>query len=283
MLTKTDQRNRALAKKIVQKAASDVFEDLHLHEIEMQSILQDAKHLESAVRDEIRVYIKASGGLCRHLRDRVVSDFTYPTNYVVRDFAEQMDSLQVLSRNLRSSKISSAMERLPNFAEGYFAIPPWWMVADSYDKAVRVVLKQLAINRPVVSWQPRFRYQPVRRSEWLYRSCKRSWNEIMAVPAQFGLRHRGRSFRCAEELYQPHEFGLGAFAACCMLLTHPERLVKNDDLQILCAGDVCTWAGNRVPYVVPFLRIQDDMVELSELWVDHYSTGLGSITGFTTR
>jgi len=36
---------------------------------------------------------------------------------------------------------------------------------------------------------------------------------------------------------QKNEFGLGAFATGCLLITHPNRLAQYDDLWIDCAGD----------------------------------------------
>jgi hypothetical protein len=61
--------------------------------------------------------------------------------------------------------------------------------------------------------------------------------DILLVPAQFGLRHRGRSVRRAREVMESNEFGLGAFAVGIMLLTHADRLQHYDDLWIDCAGD----------------------------------------------
>jgi len=49
-------------------------------------------------------------------------------------------------------------------------------------------------------------------------------HDILVVPAQFGLRHRGRSVRRVREVMNANEFGLGVFAIGIMLLTHPERL-----------------------------------------------------------
>lgn len=61
--------------------------------------------------------------------------------------------------------------------------------------------------------------------------------DILVVPAQFGIRHRGRSVRRAREVMNANECGLGAFAIGIMLLAHPKRLKRYDDLWIDCAGD----------------------------------------------
>ncbi|MDD5437978.1 MAG: hypothetical protein PHC70_02425 [Patescibacteria group bacterium] len=71
-------------------------------------------------------------------------------------------------------------------------------------------------------------------------------SDLLLVPAQFGLRHRGRSVRRVREIYLANEFGLGIFATCIMLLTDPERLEKYNDLWINCAGDEYKPWGRRV-------------------------------------
>jgi len=69
---------------------------------------------------------------------------------------------------------------------------------------------------------------------------EQSDHDILVVPAQFGLCHRGRSTRRAREVFQANEFGLGAFAFGIMILTHPERFTKYEDLCVDCSGDEYT-------------------------------------------
>lgn len=67
--------------------------------------------------------------------------------------------------------------------------------------------------------------------------CATQSCDILIVPAQFGLRHAGRSMRRARELYAKNEFGLGLFATAAMLLTHPRRLTSYYSLFLQCPGD----------------------------------------------
>lgn len=62
--------------------------------------------------------------------------------------------------------------------------------------------------------------------------------DILIVPVQLGLRHRGRSVRRAHASMSPCEFGLGSVEASFILLTHPERLQNKNDLWINCTGDM---------------------------------------------
>ncbi len=60
--------------------------------------------------------------------------------------------------------------------------------------------------------------------------------DVMIVPVQTGLLHRGKSVQRARVTFEEQEFGLCAFAVGCILLTHPERLKHVDHLWIDCAG-----------------------------------------------
>jgi hypothetical protein len=61
--------------------------------------------------------------------------------------------------------------------------------------------------------------------------------DILIIAAQLGMRHRGRSVRRAREVFISNEFGLGSLAVGSIILTHPERLVRWEELDMDCAGD----------------------------------------------
>src|SRR5262249_32661530 len=133
---------------------------------------------------------------------------------------------------------------LPAGAEGHFAIPRWDKVAKAYPEAVQLVLNMTTVARD--GWFHNWREgeideKHIRQLAKTARLLERLGREqegydILVVPCQFGLRHRGRSIRRAREAMTPSEFALGAFAAGMMLLTHPERLQHDDDLSIDCPG-----------------------------------------------
>ena len=64
-------------------------------------------------------------------------------------------------------------------------------------------------------------------------------HDILIVSCQFGFRHRDRSVYRAREVMNKRrvEFGLGAFAVGCMILTHPEHEVKWEQFHVDCVGD----------------------------------------------
>lgn len=81
-------------------------------------------------------------------------------------------------------------------------------------------------------------------------------NEILFIPVQYGMRHRGRSSRCAgeyfvgaersEDMIPRDEFGLGIFHGGCMALCHPERHVQEKQLHTYYPGDEVSPIGDGV-------------------------------------
>jgi hypothetical protein len=104
------------------------------------------------------------------------------------------------------------------------------------------------------------------------------------VPAQFGLRHRGRSVRRAREVFNASEFGLDTFAVGIMLLTHPERLQHYDDLWIDCAGDEYDDPGDDGRFsLAPYFCFSCGKVELLARRFDVAGGYCGSASGFVSQ
>jgi hypothetical protein len=101
------------------------------------------------------------------------------------------------------------------------------------------------------------------------------------VPAQFGIRHRGRSVRRAREVMSANECGLGAFAIGIMILTHPERLSHYNDLWIDCAGDEFDDPDSGVRFdCAPCFEFDGDEVKFVTDYVVSASGSYGSASGF---
>lgn len=138
-----------------------------------------------------------------------------------------------------------AKRELPDGAEGYFAIPRWQKIAPTYGEAVQKVLDLLekAYGGKFYNYRKgQLGPQNLRQSQksvafWEKIGEEQKNFDILLVPAQFGIRHRGRSVRRAREVMRQAECGLGAFAVGIMLLTHMNRLRNVNDLWIDCAGD----------------------------------------------
>ncbi len=107
--------------------------------------------------------------------------------------------------------------------------------------------------------------------------------DILVVPCQFGLRHRGRSVRWAREVMNAGEFGLGSFAIGIMLLTHPEREVEWGQLHVDCAGDEFFSDAVDDFSCAPGFHFRGGDVRFSIRWCDGADEGYGSASAFLSQ
>ena len=119
---------------------------------------------------------------------------------------------------------------------------------------------------------------------WKKLGDEQSGYDLLVVPAQFGRRHRGRSVRRARGVFASNEFGLGAFAIGCMLLTHPERLTDYDDLWIDlwidCPGDEYSPGADGRFGHVPSFDANGTRVEFGASWSGLVSDRCSSASAF---
>lgn len=177
--------------------------------------------------------------------EEVKSTYGYLSGYKPKGITTQTNRLRELISGVGFADEKLADQPLPAGAEGYFAIPRWETIAPTYGEAVEKVLALISKTRDGKFYNYRegkLGAQYLREHDRSVAMWKRIGEaqkgyDILVVPAQFGLRHRGRSVRRARAVFNTSEFGLGAFAVGIMLLTHPERLKDYDDLWIDCAGD----------------------------------------------
>ena len=178
------------------------------------------------------------------VNEKVESSYTYPKDYKVKNISEQIKILHQLFPNIGSANEKLAKQPLPLGAEGWFAIPRWEKIAPTYNEAVQKVLDLINRDRNGMffNYENQLGPQYLRQSQKSIKAFRELGNkqkgyDILVVPAQFGLLHRGQSVRRARSIMNTNEFGLGAFAIGIMLLTHPEREVQNKQLHVDCAGD----------------------------------------------
>ncbi len=127
---------------------------------------------------------------------------------------------------------------------------------------------------------PRQLRQHVRTLQAFEQIAETQKGDILIIPVQYGIRHRGRSVRRARECFGTNEFGLGAFAVGSMALTHPERYVRWEQLHTDCAGDEFApdadgdFSGSPV-----FLFVVGRLEFLTGV-VSHAYVPYGSVSGF---
>jgi hypothetical protein len=180
----------------------------------------------------------------QYANEEVASNYYYPYGYAPKSIAEQLRVLQELFPGLNVSVNCASDPVEEPFVPGtaWFAIPRWDRIASTYNEAVKKVLSLILSKRKFHNYHESTLGEGYLRqtdrtiSAWKKLGEEQS-GDILIVAAQFGFSHRGRSVRCAREVMAENEFGLGAFGVGCMLLTHPEREVKWEQLHINCAGD----------------------------------------------
>lgn len=222
------------------------------------------------------------------INEEVSSNYTYPEGYHVRPIAEQVARLQEIFPELNGANLEIAKGELPTGAEGWFAIGRWDKLGKSYNE----VFEQRMIPALEATFPKFYNYRKGELSAKYLRQHQRTTEmyerlaseqegyDILIVPAQFGLRHRGRSVRRAREIFIANEFGLGAFAVGCMLLTHPERLVRWEQLHVDCGGDEYDWTADGGWTDCPYFSFHDDRVELDADGVGYVGRRFGAASGF---
>ena len=79
------------------------------------------------------------------------------------------------------------------------------------------------------------------------------------------------------------QFGLGAFAVGCMLLTHPERLQHYDDLWVDCAGDEFSPDADGAFGMAPYFYSSGGALKFDTYFVGHAHGHCGSASGFVSQ
>lgn len=237
--------------------------------------------------------------LLSFINEEVESTSGYISSYKPKTIADQLETLHKLFPELSTADEAITSQELPRHAEGWFAIPRWEKIADTYDAysgAVQKVFNVIGQNHKFHNWieyvknpdKNDLRIKNLSQVSKTADAFQKFGNEqkdhdILVIPAQFGFRHRGRSARRAREVFTENEFDLGAFEVGIMILTHPERLKNHKVLCIICAG------AEFVPdYVGEFLRLGTvpfigGRIEFCCRSVEDASEYYGSASGFVPQ
>lgn len=232
-----------------------------------------------------------SSKVCNHRfhEEVVASTRTYPSSYRPKVFAGQVAELRRIFPSLGGCMDKLANRELPPGQKGpeeWFAIPRWEALAPTYGEAVELAIGALA-HRRKFSHRIQDRTGPAFLREAGRTQAARKMlieqqpgQDILAVPAQFGMLHRGASARRARAVMAPNEYGLGVFAVACMLLTHPERLGAGNTLMIDCSGDEYSIRGDGTFDRVPLFDLDLGGVEFSIFYEDRVWNHWGTPSAF---
>jgi hypothetical protein len=222
----------------------------------------------------------------------VESGHIYPNGYMPKDLTEQTNRLRELFPRIGPANKTVAERQLPTHAEGWFAVPKWESLGVTYEEALERVLAKIAETYPnglfncLEGKLARYYLRQTERTRVAFEklSADQEGFDILVVPAQFGLRHRGCSIRRALEIFQADEFGLDTFSVACMIFTHPKRFQKCADLAADCSGDeyIPDPGGSRLR-APSFCYSDGNRLTLGGRWTDDASINFGSVSGFHAR
>ena len=253
-----------------------------------QLVIERGNEFASAIREATMAALKDLSVSDKFKDEEVESSYGYLSGYKPKSISEQVACLRKLFPQRESPDLKLDDEEFSGPAEGHFAIPRWKKIAPTYCEAVQKVMALLKKARKGKFFNFRedelsaeqLREHPRKAAAFQKLGDEQKEQDVLLVPAQFGLCHRGRSVRRAREVFRAGEFGLGAFEVGIMLLTHPERLEHCDDLWIDCAGDEFSPdADGRFP-CAPVFRFYDDSLKFYAKGVDGARDGYGSASGF---
>ena len=250
-----------------------------------QRINERGDELKAEIQ-EILINLSVSN---QYTDEEVQSRFTYPSQYEgPKHIEEQVRSIaEIFGLDPVSAlEYTANLPELPEAAEGWFAIPSVISLArvhfpevddpaEQYCHALNLVFEKIASSRKFTNFRKRF-INPqhlrvhARTQSALDEMEETQQSDILVIPAQLGMRHRGRSVRRARECFTENEFGLTSLAVSSILLTHPERLSQWDELDMDCAGDEFNHPGSGVRFDhAPIFRFGDGGVGFDTLWLDY--------------
>ena len=233
----------------------------------------------------------------RFANEEVGSSYGYLSGYRKPvAVADQIDILRSHWPSLNPDKaIAYARDvyptfQLPGWIEGPFVWIRPGFFSNVYGEEVEEVLKALKKDRKgrFVNYRenrlgPDRLRQNVRTVAALQQIVERQPDsDLIIVPSQFGIRHRGRSVRRAREVFDAPEFGTGAKDGGTMMLTNPIRLQHYDDLWIDMAGDdYHDPQYSDAPFArAPFFGFYDRRLEFGTEWSGRAIDVCGSASGF---
>ena len=294
----TDEQIRQLARvaaDAAEKAVKDYFKGANVSKEGAQRVHGNGD-FAARVREGAILALADMSVTDKFKDEEVSSKYDYLSGYKKpKGVTEQTNLLRQLFPGIGFADEKTEPRPVPPNAEGWFAIPRWQSVVKHlpverqvYGEAVQIVLDQLekAYKGKFKNWRKgelgpdQLRQSAKSAAAWEKIGQEQKDFDILLVPAQFGLRHRGRSVRRAREVMQADEFGLGAFAVGIMLLTHADRLKHYDDLWVDCAGDEFAPGADGVFSFAPVFNFYADRLKFGTNWVGGASDGYGSVSAF---
>ncbi|TSC91868.1 MAG: Uncharacterized protein CEN92_174 [Candidatus Berkelbacteria bacterium Licking1014_96] len=262
-----------------------------------QRVLEHGDELKFAVAQTIVEKTRELSLSNQYANEEVSSNYTYPPEYQLKPFEDQIKAVASIFGLDPTSTLEYAgnLPALPDGAEGWFAIPSVDALAmkhfpevtdpaEKYCRAVQLVHAKIAASRSFYNYRkgqitPDCLRVPARTVHAFEQIAQTQKGEILIVAAQLGLRHRGRSVRRAREVFVANEFGLGSLFVGAIVLTHPERYVRWEQLHTDCDDEFASDADGDFSNA-PYLHWFDGELEFNTYWVGNPNQYYGLVSAF---
>lgn len=296
LITSITEGQKKQYKRFVEDAADKALIETDLDKDGLQRVIENGDDLQAAIVAKLRELSVTN----EYANEEGKSNFGYLSGYTKP--VEITDQVDILRSHWPSLNPGAALHyyrkvyptiQYPRWVEGPFALIRPGFFSDKYGEELEEVLKAIKKDRngKFYNWRegqtgPQYLRQTAKAARAFQKlGDEQKDHDILVVPAQFGLRHRGRSVRRARAIMNSSEFGLGAFAVGIMILTHPERLKHFDDLWIDCAGDEYSPAADGVFSNAPVFSLGFGFGRVSFFadWVGSTDECYGSASGFVSQ
>lgn len=235
---------------------------------------------------------------------KTLSSYTYPPEYTgAKAFHDQLVILTGLLPGLDVERVwtwyNEAYSKLetPDWVEGAFAVPSEFALqrlfhpeitdrAVAYCASVNLIMGKVADSRKFYNYRDgQIDQNHLWRTERTLKMLDALWElqgrpDIIVIPAQLGMRHRGRFVLRARECFTINEFGVGSLEGLAIALTHPERFVRREQLHMDCAGDEFSPGADGKFAYAPYCNFDDGRVKFYTRWVSNPHADSGSASGF---
>ncbi len=271
--------------RFVEDAAERALKETALDKDGIQKLIENGDEFQARIVTGIKELSVSN----QFADEEVQSNYAYPKGYKVKGITEQTNILRQLFPGIGFADEKLADQPLPPNAEGWFAIPKWEKFAPTYGEAVEKVLAMIGSKRKFYNYRDgqlgaEYLRQHAKTAKMFQKlGDEQKDHDILVVPAQFGLRHKGRSVRRAREVFTANEFGLGAFAIGIMVLTHPERLVQWEQLHVDCAGDEFSPDADGDFSRAPLFDFIVGKVKFNAYWYGYANEYYGSASAFVSQ
>lgn len=276
--------------RVAQDAIEKVVKEFGLDKDGAQRVHAHGDEFISAITEAAITSLKDLSVSDKFKNEEVESTYVYPKKYRIKGITEQTNILRQLFPGIGFANEKLVEAPLPQHAEGYFAIPKWQTLGKTYEEAFLKVIAVIAKQRRFYNYREgalganRLRLTK-RTSQFLEKlAAEQKGYDILVVPAQFGLRHRGRSVRRAIECVVSNEFGLDPFSVAIMILTHPERFEKYEDLCVDCSGCEYDYPGDAARWSrALYFRFDDGELVLNAWFLGVAFDRFGAASGFSPQ